>query len=199
MATLRLKGKKTNKLESSSNFCKKEVLISIAVLGFILIALGLYLRYYNNILTFKHLSNYPEQTQGVVYAKPSKVRIPSVNIEIPIEDADIIDGIWETSKDKASYLVRSAALGRAGNVVIYGHNKEHIFAPLIDTEIGDDIFVSDEEGDIHIYKVTDIQVVDSDEVEVVLPTDYEVLTVYTCTGILDSKRLVIKASPVDFR
>lgn len=198
MATLRLKGKKTKKRNSSS-MQKKNILLSIAILGVVLIALGLYLRYYNTLLTFKHIANYPEQRQGVVYAKPSKVRIPSVNIEIPVEDAEIVDGVWETSQEYASYLVKSSALGRPGNVVIYGHNKEHIFAPLIGTEIGDDVYVSEESGEIHVYRVSDIQVVDSDNVDVVLPTDYEVLTVYTCTGLLDSKRLVIKASPVDFK
>jgi len=199
MATLRLKGKTTKKHKSSLNMRKKEFLLSIGVLGIILVALGLYLRYYNTLLSFKHISSYPDQKQGIVYAKPSKIRIPSVNIETPVEDADIFGDVWEISQDTALYLVKSAALGSSGNVVIYGFNKEHIFASLIDTEIGDDIFISDEEGEIYKYKVYDIHIVETDEVGVVMPTDYEVLTIYTGIGLLDTKRLVIKASPVEFR
>ena len=207
MATLKLKGKKSKKKNCSfkhlddcwNNKKSKDVLISFAILGLVLIALGVYIRYCNSILSFKHTSEYPQKYERIAYAKPVKLTIPSVNIETIVEEKNIVEGIWEISRNTASYLSKSAVPGQGGNIVIYGQNKENVFEPLNEVDLDEEIYLSDEEGEIHRYYIVDIQVVDSDDTEVVLPTDYEVLTVYTCTGLFDSKRLVIKASPVDFK
>jgi len=45
------------------------------------------------------------------------------------------------------------------------------------------------------YKVSDIKFVSPAQVEVIKPTANERLTLFTCSGFLDSKRLVVTALP----
>jgi sortase (surface protein transpeptidase) len=53
----------------------------------------------------------------------------------------------------------------------------------------------DAEGKTAKYIVSETKRVLPNAVEEVLPTDHEVVTVYTCTGFLDSQRFVVKALP----
>lgn len=153
---------------------------------------GFYLLYRQTILSFKAVP------QNIAYstrsALPSKILF--LDREIDIVEAQIVDGIWQTSETGATHLENSARPGEVGNIIIYGHNKWSIFAPLRALNINDQIEVITSDGRIHEYSVEEIRVVNPDDIEVVMPTDTETLTVYTCTGIFDTKRLVIIAKPI---
>jgi len=46
------------------------------------------------------------------------------------------------------------------------------------------------------YKVNKITAVYPNQTEVIMPTKNETLTLYTCTGFYDEKRLIVTALPV---
>ena len=46
------------------------------------------------------------------------------------------------------------------------------------------------------YKVNKITAVYPNQTQVIMPTKRETLTLYTCTGFYDEKRLIITAVPV---
>lgn len=140
--------------------------------------------------TFESSQSHPD-TSSI----PTHIEIKSAAIDLPIRESTIIGGKWQTPPDTAAHLSSSGRIGHNTNIVIYGHNTGNIFAKLHLLQGSEIITLTDTRGQKHIYKVTDIRVVDPDQVSEVAPTPEEVLTIYTCTGRFDLKRLVVKAIP----
>jgi LPXTG-site transpeptidase (sortase) family protein len=155
---------------------------------------GWYLLYRRTILSFK-VSPTITATAHLRGSLPVTVTIPTVSIENKVMPATIQDGIWQTSDTTATHLVTSARPGEGGNIVIYAHNRAHLFRNLKDAQKGDVVNITTDNGTVYEYTIGEKKVVTPDEIDVVLPTDHEILTVYTCTGFLDTKRLVVKAYP----
>lgn len=173
------------------------ILFLLAFLGIALIVGGFYVDYRRKILSF-YISpvvfeNTPDHEN---LSKPVRMRIPEADIDITVEESEIKDGIWEISQESASYLKTSAKPGGGGNIVIYGHNKKQIFGNLIGrAEPGQIIEVFTEDGKNYTYEIEEVKTIKPTDIKAVSPTIYEVLTVYTCSGFLDSDRLVLKAKP----
>jgi len=163
--------------------------------GAILIGLSLLWQYHQaRILSF---NNIPQQSVLTPVVIPNQLTIPDLQIDIPIVSAHIVDGIWETSHASVSFLAQSATPGESGNIVMYGHNKVGILANLKKAKMGQTIYITTSDRLLHTYQIQEIITVNPDQIELVQPTTTEILTIYTCTGFLDSKRLVIKARPTD--
>lgn len=175
---------------------KPKIFLTLATTGMILIAFGsLSIFYRRTILSFK-VSPIVVVDVDLRKPQPTMIRFDNLDIQVPIMPAKIEDGIWQTSDTHATHLETSMRPGEGGNIVIYGHNKKDIFAPLKRVGRGQIINLENNKGSSYQYQVTDIQIVTPDQIEVVLPTDHEQLTVYTCTGWFDSLRLVIRALPL---
>lgn len=170
-------------------------LISITI-GFNLILFsGLYLLYRQTILSFKASPQFIVQAD-LRTAEPSIIEIEDLGLKQLVTPANIANGIWETSDTNATHLSSSARPGENGNIVVYGHNRETIFRKLHSAKNGQIVRIKTSNGLQYEYEITSIQRIKPDQIEVVLPTEYEILTIYTCIGFLDSERLVIQAKPV---
>jgi LPXTG-site transpeptidase (sortase) family protein len=123
---------------------------------------------------------------------PSRIKIAKYNIDLPVSAGQIHNGIWQISATGASYLIGSGEIGKSGNAIIYGHNKNSIFGPIRWLQKGDDIIITGDGGDYR-YQVFETKTVDPDAVGVLLPTSDSTLTLYTCTGFMDRQRFVIIA------
>jgi sortase A len=128
-------------------------------------------------------------------AKPVSIQIPSINLKLAIEEAIIKDSVWQVSETGANHLNQSAYPGDGGNIVIYGHNKNSLFGPIRWLEKGAEIELTDEKGEKHLYKVVETTEVSPDNLQYILPKDEETLTLYTCSGLFDSKRFIVVAKP----
>jgi LPXTG-site transpeptidase (sortase) family protein len=159
------------------------------------ICTGWYLLYRRTVLSFA-----VTPTVSTTLAKrkelPKHIVIVSQKIDLNVVPATIQDGVWQVSRTDATYLSTSARPGEGGNVVIYGHNLTRIFGKLENMKNGDKISITTNDGSIHGYVVVKKFVVTPAQIEVVLPTDHEMLTLYTCTGLLDSRRLILQALPM---
>jgi LPXTG-site transpeptidase (sortase) family protein len=127
---------------------------------------------------------------------PASIDIPKRGINLDIKPAKINNGQWEISPDSASFLSQSSVPGKGGNIVIYAHNKRDLFGNLIAAEYGDIIHIRTNKGTIQEYQIRKKFIVSPDKIEVVEPTSYEVLTLFTCVGFADSQRLIIQAYPL---
>ncbi len=127
---------------------------------------------------------------------PTRIMIPSVAIDLPIENGEIKDGVWKISYSNATFLNTSGRPGGDGNIVIYGHNKKAIFGNLPFLSLGQKIIIKTEDGVLHTYEAYQKDFVGPDRVDLISPTDKEELTIYTCWGFFDSQRVVIKAKPI---
>ncbi|MDO8452291.1 MAG: sortase [bacterium] len=170
-------------------------------LGKLLIITGLlFLTYWGAHTYFRYQSLTLEasQTQSAAVgsgSRPVRVTIPN-KFDLDVAEAVEVSGKWGAWSDKATFLPISAKPGEAGNIVIYGHNKKLVMGKLIEVKAGDEITVLTADGQVHKYQVEDTQSVDTTHTELLNPTSYEVLTLYTCTGFLDRLRWVVRARPI---
>lgn len=169
-------------------------------LQFLLIFIGLTIfsfgavNYYRiRILSF---NNTPKEVETKNNEIPVQITIPSLNLELPIDQGEIKNGVWGISEKNATHLKTSANPRGGGNIVIYGHNKTAIFGKIPSLKIGEEINIKTSSGDIYKYKLTNKLWVKPDRIDLVSPTTNEELTLYTCGGLFDSLRVVLKASPV---
>jgi len=134
-----------------------------------------------------------ENIQSVAIAK--KILIPDLGIDLEVKEADVKGGYWEVFEDKAGWGKGSGLPGQVGNQVIFAHARESLFLPLRSVKLGVKIYLLTDLG-WYDYQVTDIKEVNPREIEVISPTDDETLTLYTCSGYQDSKRLIVTAKPI---
>lgn len=126
---------------------------------------------------------------------PQRIVVPSLNVDLPIIEANVVNGYWQLSDTTASHGVGSANPGELGNVVIFAHARDDLFGPLRKAQKATIIYVLTKDH-WYKYQVQDIKLVDPTDVQVIAPTKDEELTLYTCDGFLDSKRLIISAAPL---
>lgn len=125
---------------------------------------------------------------------PQRIIIPSVSIDLVVKEARLVNGYWETSETTASHGLGSAYPGQNGNVVIFAHARDGLFAPIRTLKNDARVYVLTNDR-WHEYRVKSIRTVAPNETQVIGQTDTETLTLFTCTGFLDSKRLVVTATP----
>lgn len=184
--------------EASRKLAKRLKRYSFSLLvifaGLIVFSYGAYRYFSVRILSF---TKAPPETSAVNRAEiPTRITIKDLDIDLPIEEGFIKDDVWQIADRATSHLNTSARPGEGGNIVIYGHNKKVIFGSLPFARIGAKITITDKSGKAFNYKVTDKLYVNPNRVDLLYPTNHEELTIYTCTGLFDSQRFVIKAVPL---
>jgi len=125
---------------------------------------------------------------------PVRILIPKADIDLKVIDAPIIDGYWQLSENTASYGLGSGHPGEKSNTVIFAHAQQGLFYNLKDVQLNDIIYVFTK-NQWYRYKVNKITAVYPNQTDVIMPTKKEVLTLYTCTGFYDEKRLIVTAIP----
>ncbi|MDX1418063.1 MAG: sortase, partial [Candidatus Promineifilaceae bacterium] len=147
-----------------------------------------------------------------------RLAIPALEIEAPVLPVSLsapqasgsrVHRQWTVpEKYAAGWHDNSARPGRAGNIVLNGHNNIHgaIFKNLVDLPLGAEIILFDD-GVQHIYQVTGRQfLLEQGEplrnrlknARWILPTEDERLTLVTCwPNSSNSHRLVVVAHPFE--
>lgn len=121
------------------------------------------------------------------YTPIAIMEIPSIKLKQPV-----VDGITE---DVIKYFLgrfpNSAMPGEVGNFAVAGHRVSDFtdaFINLYKVKVGDKVIVTTKDG-VYTYEVDSSFIVDPDQVEVLDESDYEKITLITCT--IGSKRRVI--------
>lgn len=130
---------------------------------------------------------------------PVELSVPRLATKVAVVKAVVEKGKWPTSSKAVSYLMGSDYLNKEGNVVIYGHNRKNLFGFLKNLKIDDILEVKGSDGKIYSFKVAKSFVVKPDKIEVLNWEEGYNLTLYTCEGIFDRQRLVIKARRISVR
>ncbi|MEX0895530.1 MAG: sortase [Patescibacteria group bacterium] len=127
--------------------------------------------------------------------EPQQIIIPSLDLALPVETAEIAYNTWEVSETTASFGKGSSLPGTIGNSVIFAHARPHLFGELDQISQGDLIHVFTD-YDWFVYEVTELLIVTPENTEVIKKREATELTLFTCTGINDSHRFVVKAKPL---
>lgn len=136
------------------------------------------------------------ETQPNRGARPVKISIQPL-VETTIVEAPYQEGVWTVAPNEATYLAQSARPGQKGNIIIYGHNTRSILGNIRWLKGGETITLTTEDGGIHEYIVKNRVEVDPERTEFLQPSPSELLTIYTCSGLMDKKRFIIQAVPAD--
>jgi LPXTG-site transpeptidase (sortase) family protein len=126
---------------------------------------------------------------------PKYIIIPDLDIYLNVKNARLINGYWEVFDDSAGWGEGSGLPGRPGNQVIFAHARKGLFGSLNKIKKDMKILVLTE-NKWYEYKVATIDEVYPGNTKYVKQSENEVLTLYTCSGFLDSKRLIVKAEPI---
>lgn len=132
--------------------------------------------------------------QAPAGALPVHIAI-GTHISLPVVEAGKVDGAWAISQTSANFVHGSATPGTVGNIIIYAHNSDALFGKLDKAKIGDTITIRTTDGELHRYIVASVSWVTPGHTELLAPSKVETLTLYTCAGILDSLRIVVRAVP----
>lgn len=123
---------------------------------------------------------------------PTRIRIPKLEANLTIKSATVSGNTWDMFDDAIAWLSTSSVPGQ-GNVILYGHNRKHLFGNLYTLKTGDLIEV-EQNGAWLQYTVTESKAVSPKDVVSIL-SDQNRLTLYTCEGSFDQKRRVLYAQP----
>ena len=172
------------------NFASK----TLVFLGFLLIIFGGYLvleRYSPKKLEFKDLKVSRTASSKIT---PVRIIIPTLKIDNGIYPAKIENGTWEATTKGISYLSTSAVPGDGGNSILYGHNWSNLLGNLTKIKPGDMIEIVMNTGEKKKFRVEFTSIVDPSQTHILSQTTDARITLYICTGFLDSKRFVATAT-----
>ena len=126
---------------------------------------------------------------------PRMIIIPSLNVFLDVRVSEIKGGYWEVFEEVAGWGVGSGVPGEGGNQVIFAHARDGLFASLKDAEEGMRILVLTNDS-WYEYEVAIIDEVYPRNTRYIEQTENEILTLYTCSGFNDTKRLIVIAEPI---
>lgn len=131
------------------------------------------------------LQSTPEQRGTANYPE---IFIADAGIKEAIIESQLEEDGWRVShlENRVGHLEGTGWLGSPGNIVLAGHvelkdGRPGVFARIHELESGDAITVT-QNGVSYTYWVTEVKVVQADDLSVVYPTESERVTLITCTG-----------------
>ncbi len=139
---------------------------------------------------YQSMGDIPIPTPGPEQA--IQLQIPSLKLDAPVVQGDS----WEQLKEGVGQHAGSADPGQPGNLVLSAHDDVYgeIFRYLDQLETGDEIIVFTAQHS-YTYVVTNIEIVEPTDVEVMAPTVDPTITLISCYPyMVDNKRIVIQAS-----
>lgn len=152
-------------------------------------------RYHNlRILSFKAESVSIRVNSSI---KPVYIKAYPVGVDVAIKEAGIVNGIWQVHPNEVSYLKTSDGIGGSSNIILYGHNKINVLGPIRHIKIGAVIELTGSDGNVYKYEVTKTDTVKPDNLVYLNELDRETLTIYTCTGFLDTERFIVVANRIN--
>ncbi len=169
--------------------------LTISAIGFLTTGYFLYER--NNPQNLAFDVNVSEKSyQAEITSEPVGIEIKDQNIFLPIIPAEIKDNKWESSSKGISYLKSSVIPGQTGNSVLYGHNWPNLLGNLKNVKPNQKIKIFYADGSSMEFSVEYTTEVKPSAIDVIKPSNNKKLTIYTCSGFLDSKRFVVVAIPL---
>jgi len=182
---------KRKKKKNEVNFSKLCIIVGL----FLLSIWGIHRYFYIRAMTLSNAILAQYANKPLLSSPPVHITVGN-HISLSVVEAGKIDGTWAISPTGANHVHESASPGIPGNTIIYAHNAGNLFGPLDKISIGDAITVRTTDGKLYQYTVVLVSWVTPGHTELLAPTTHEVLTLYTCAGILDSLRIVVRAVPL---
>jgi LPXTG-site transpeptidase (sortase) family protein len=171
------------------------------ILGISLLSFGFYLLWQSNDPSRLSFTNYKysatDAKQITEKNLPTQIAIPDVKINLHVLPATVKNNTWQTTDNGASYLTSSPIPGTDGNSIIYAHNWASLFGPLRDVKPGNTVEIEYADKSVKKFAVAYTLTVSPGDASILKNNNDKRITLYTCTGFLDSKRFVAVAFPIN--
>lgn len=174
-------------------YMKREIFFIIN--GILLIIFGVFLLVSYSTLSLP-LSNSSIASVSAQPLWPKSINITKSKVTAQVRAGGYENGKWILDDNYAFYLPTSGKLGQGGNTILYAHTRDRLFGSLKKTSVGDIIILGDANGKIYSYKVYSIESIKPYQVEKIETNLKDTVTLFTCDGWFDEKRLVVKAGKV---
>ncbi len=166
----------------------------IFILGFLLFGVSFVYHIHQLVqLTFYHQQLPSVSTNRTT--RPVEVTIDSIDLDLPVSETVIANNTWQIADNSISHLAISARPGENNSIILYGHNTDDRFGPLLWMKTGESITLTTTDGKHFTYIVKTIVTVDPNNTKVLTSQKGETLILYTCTGFADLQRYVLIAKP----
>lgn len=139
---------------------------------------------------YQSLAQIPIPTPGQEQA--IQIQIPTIDVDAPVVQGDG----WEQLKKGVGQQIGSANPGQVGNLVMSAHNDVfgEIFRNLDQLERGDQIIIYTPQH-AYTYFITNVQIVEPTDIEVMSDTSDPTVTLISCYPyLIDNQRIVVQAS-----
>jgi LPXTG-site transpeptidase (sortase) family protein len=167
------------------------------IIGITFLSIGLYLVWERNDASRLAFHNYEYSASEAQLIEinnlPVKLTIPDLHLDLQVIPAKTEGKNWETTKEGVSYLTSSPVPGEEGNSVIYAHNWAGLFADLPKIKPGNVVEVEYADKSKKQFSIAYTLEVSPGDLSILQSLNDKRLTLYTCTGFLDSKRFVAVA------
>jgi LPXTG-site transpeptidase (sortase) family protein len=169
----------------------------LIIVGISFLGLGLYLLWDRNNPNRLAFTNYQysdsEQKQIKENNLPTQVVIPDIAVDVEVIPAMLQGNNWQITDKGASYLTSTPIPGETGNSVMYAHNWGGLFQNLYKIKPGNKVTVTYADKTTKTFSVAYTLEVSPGDISVLSKSTDKRLTLYTCSGLLDSKRFVAVA------
>lgn len=176
----------SNKRRFLITLCLLVSFLSFSMAGF------LTLRRFSTFSLYAQSTVHSSETVVTQKALPSQLVMPDVRIDLPIIPARLEDQQWQLNNTGVS-LLQSPLLSDKHGLILYGHNWSSLLGSLHQTKIGQKFSLVYSDGNIEHYVIQSILTVSPDRLDVLDLAKEDALIIYTCTGFLDTQRLVVIA------
>lgn len=167
---------------------------SLIIFGLVCYAVGIFLIWERNNPNRLAFKNYTGNYKKVRVANPPiRIIISDLAIDLPIYPAKMNGNEWETTTQGASYLLSSPVPGETGNSIVYAHDWVSLFGPLLNARKGEKVEIEFQDKTRKVFVIRNTSVVSYNESDILGATKDRRITLYTCTGFLDSQRFVVSA------
>lgn len=143
------------------------------------------------------LSFYQQNLPATVHlmSRPTEIRVKSLDLDLPVLETVIANDTWQIADNGISHLTTSARPGENGTIILYGHNTNERFGPLLLIHLGDTITLTSADNKTHIYVVKKLSTVKPSDTKILTSQIGPTLLLYTCTSFADLERFVVIAKP----
>lgn len=173
----------------------KIVRMAFALIGFLLIGFSLFtLSKRNDPQKLQFENNYSVEggnTSAPTKKSVSGIEIAAIGLSLPVMPAQKTGDKWDTTSKGVSYLASTPIPGDSGNSIMYGHNWRSILGNLHHVRSGNIIKVYFSNRETKEFKVVSVSEVAPSDNSKLMPTESSTLTIYTCSGFFDQRRLVV--------
>jgi LPXTG-site transpeptidase (sortase) family protein len=130
---------------------------------------------------------------------PKRITIDTIQMDLAVVSVPLLNGTWAVNDGVANFAEGTSLVnGMSGNVGIYGHDRSNAFTTIKKLMIGDTITIWGDSGQA-VYKVSESNIIEPNNVGVFYTTTDPELTLITCNGLFSDKRYMVKAKLISIK